>query len=92
MDNAKKVSYEFRNRPKPPLETAIWWLEHVIATGGAPLTKSYSTVLPWYIYYSLDVYATFVCIFTISILSWIWILRKLFFNKKPKLIKKIKKL
>ncbi|GAB0095864.1 UDP-glucuronosyltransferase [Sergentomyia squamirostris] len=73
--NAKKVSYAYRNRLKNPLETAVWWAEHVIKTGGAPLSKSSSIYLPWYIYHSLDVIFTLILVSVIFLMSWIWFLR-----------------
>ncbi|KAJ6648180.1 UDP-glycosyltransferase UGT5 [Pseudolycoriella hygida] len=30
--NAKKVSFSFKNRPQHPIETAVWWVEHVAST------------------------------------------------------------
>lgn len=65
QENIREVSYAFKNRPKPPLETAIWWVEHVAKTKGARLTKSQSTYLPRYAYHCIDIYAF---IFTILFL------------------------
>lgn len=55
MENAKRVSFSYRNRPQSAVESAVWWSEHVVATSGLPLAKSYSTELPWYSYYLIDV-------------------------------------
>ncbi|XP_053692404.1 UDP-glycosyltransferase UGT5-like [Sabethes cyaneus] len=55
MENAKRVSFSYRNRPQSAVETAVWWCEHVVATGGLPLGKSYAIELPWYSYYLIDV-------------------------------------
>lgn len=41
---------------------AIWWVEHVAATKGAPFTKSSSTFLSGYVYHSLDIYTLFLSI------------------------------
>lgn len=76
QENAKKVSYSYRNRPQQPLGTAIWHIEHVAATRGLPLAKSYSRTLPNYAYYNLDVYATISAVLLISTVSWIFLLCK----------------
>lgn len=62
MRKAKQVSYEYRNRPKGAIESAVWWTEHVAATKGFPLGDTYAKNLPMYVYYSLDVYATFAVV------------------------------
>lgn len=76
QENAKKVSYSYRNRPQPALETAIWHIENVVATHGLPLAKSNSRKLPVYVYYSFDIYATILSVILISTASWIFIVRK----------------
>lgn len=78
-DNAKRLSYSFRNRNQLPIDTAIWWVEHVAETSGAPLLKSHSIFMPAYAYYSLDAYAAVIG-FIVSIVCIIWILRKVFKN------------
>ncbi|XP_055375679.1 UDP-glycosyltransferase UGT5-like [Condylostylus longicornis] len=75
MDAAKAVSYSFKNRPQKALETAIWWVEHVGKTEGAPFTKSVSTFMPWYSYNCLDIYLFFIFMIISSIMSWIALTR-----------------
>jgi predicted RND superfamily exporter protein len=58
--NAEKLSRLFRDRPQPPLETAIFWTEYVIRHGGAPHLRSAATDLTWYQYLLLDVVAVIV--------------------------------
>uniref|UniRef100_A0A7G3B246 UDP-glucuronosyltransferase n=1 Tax=Lutzomyia longipalpis TaxID=7200 RepID=A0A7G3B246_LUTLO len=94
LTNAKRVSYAYRNRPKNPLDTAVWWAEHVIKTGGAPLTRSHSIHLPWYIYHSLDVIATLLVGLLTFLGAWIWFLRRIFGSgrrKQPTNRDKVKK-
>lgn len=76
LENARKVSYSYRNRQKTPLETAIWWVEYVAATKGAPLLKSHSINMSTFTYYSFDVYATFAIILFLIISPFIYIARK----------------
>lgn len=75
QENAKTVSYSFKNRAQHPLETAIWWVEHVAATRGAPLTTSHSTFMSWYEYHSVDVVALIVSGLTLMVAIWIWMVR-----------------
>lgn len=76
QENAKKVSFSYRNRPQKPIETAVWWVEHVAATGGAPLTKSISTYLPGYIYHSVDICLTFLPILLLCLIGWTYVIVK----------------
>jgi len=56
-DAAKVVSHSFNHRPQQALHTAIWWVEHVAHTGGAPLLKPSAVEMSRFVYYSLDCYA-----------------------------------
>lgn len=78
LENAKAVSRSFRKRPKSPLETAIWWVEYVIELKGAPLTKSISSQMSTFTYYSLDVYTLFIVLLVILsfVCRWIFNLGK----------------
>lgn len=78
QDNARKVAYSFNNRIKTPLETAIWWVEHVAKTRGAPLTQSYAVFMSGFVYHSLDVICILVGIVLAIVGSWWWFLRRCF--------------
>lgn len=91
-ENAKKLSYEFRNRNQAPLTTAIWWAEHVAATGGAPLLKSHSIYMPAFAFYSLDAYAIVFIFVIVCILCVILILKKIFGHKERNTIESKSKL
>lgn len=86
QENAKKISFSFRNRIKSPQETAVWWVEYVAATKGAPLIKSPSIHMSIFTYYSFDVYVSLTVIVMLTIGFWIWLF-KMFRNKKKKLLK-----
>lgn len=88
--NANKVSYSYKNRPQPVMETAIWWIEYVAATGGGVLTKSYASELPWYVYESFDIHVVIFTVLSICIFSWICILRMLFGSSRSSKNKKEK--
>ena len=85
--NAKLIAYSYVNRIQTPKETAVWWVEHVIKTRGAPLTKSHSTFMSIIEYHSLDVYALFLVVFLVTVASWIWVLRKICGKKSPEKLK-----
>ena len=75
QQNVEEVSYEFNNRLTTPSKTAVWWVEHVAKTKGAPLTKSCSVFLSGFVYYSLDIYAVIGIVFAASVYCWIVTLR-----------------
>ncbi|XP_030384149.1 UDP-glucuronosyltransferase 1-3 [Scaptodrosophila lebanonensis] len=71
--HVKHSTAAFRQRPQPPLELALWWIEHVIDSGGAPLAQSVARHINWLIYNSLDVYLFLLCV----IFLILWALRLL---------------
>lgn len=74
---AHKVQYSFRNRQNTPQQTAVWWVEHIAATAGAPLTKSHAVHMGAFEYHSLDVYAFLLAAVLTIVGSWIWLVRRL---------------
>lgn len=90
QENAKKVSYSFRNRLNSPLETAIWWAEHVAATGGAGLVKPYGTNLPGYIYHSFDIYTVLVGGFVAVLAIFFWAIQWCCCRQRPNFETKLK--
>lgn len=88
-DNANKVSFSFKNREKNLTKTAVWWVEYVAATHGAPLLKSNSINLSALTYYSFDIYVTILAIVLIVNISWIYVtkyvLKKWFNQDKSKI-------
>ncbi len=54
LENARKVSYSFKNQQNTPAESAVWWTEYVAKTNGAPLLQSHSKYLTTFVYYSFD--------------------------------------
>ncbi|XP_069964141.1 UDP-glycosyltransferase UGT5 isoform X1 [Bactrocera oleae] len=86
MDNAKAVSFSYRLRPQSALETAIWWVEYVAKTEGAPLTKAHAVHVSRFVYYSLDIYLFIAAILFISVVSWSFICSRLC-SRSPKAAK-----
>ncbi|XP_017471788.1 PREDICTED: UDP-glucuronosyltransferase 1-1-like [Rhagoletis zephyria] len=86
MDNAKAVSFSYKHRPQTALESAIWWVEYVAKTEGAPLTKADAVFLSRFVYYSMDVYLFVGMVLFITILSWSFICGKIC-ARRPKIEK-----
>ncbi|XP_049309950.1 UDP-glucosyltransferase 2-like [Bactrocera dorsalis] len=85
-DNAKAVSSSYKNRPQNPLETAIWWVEYVAKTKGAPLIKAHAVHVSRFVYHSWGIYLFLVAIILISVVSWTFICTKLW-SRRPKAVK-----
>lgn len=66
--NAVRTSQAFRERPLSPLDTALWWIEHVISTGGFVLGRSYAVEMSWFTYHSVDVLLPVLIL--LAILLW----------------------
>ncbi|XP_022232574.2 UDP-glucosyltransferase 2 [Drosophila obscura] len=67
-DKVRRSAKAFRERPQSPLELAIWWIEHVIDTRGAPLLENRARHINWFVYNSIDVYL--ICLAVIGIPLW----------------------
>lgn len=94
QQSAKELSERFRDRPMPPLETAIYWVEYVARHKGAHFMKTAAVNMPFYQYYLLDVIAFILAILSVVfylnflILRMIW--RKIGAFLKPKQKSKVK--
>lgn len=67
--SVKQISYAFKNRPMDPLELGVWWVEHIIKTGGSPLTKTIGSEFSWLKYFSVDV--MIVIGILLGLLAWL---------------------
>ncbi|XP_047118228.1 UDP-glycosyltransferase UGT5-like [Schistocerca piceifrons] len=75
-ERAKQLSQLFRDRPRPPLEEAVYWVEYVIRHRGAPHLRSAALDLAWYQYLLLDVAACVVAVAVSLMLAIYWLLRR----------------
>ncbi|XP_017052945.1 UDP-glycosyltransferase UGT5 [Drosophila ficusphila] len=82
-ERAKQVASAYNNRIQDPLETAIWWVEHVAETKGAPLIQSRAVHLSRFVYYSLDVYLVVALILLLPVITLMGLIR-LCRRRKPK--------
>ena len=48
MDNARKLSKAYRDRPFTPVETAVWWTEYAARADNLPYLRSEATKMPWW--------------------------------------------
>ncbi|XP_061670587.1 UDP-glucuronosyltransferase 2C1-like isoform X2 [Syngnathoides biaculeatus] len=55
-NNMQRLSRLHRDLPMPPLDNALFWIGFVIRHKGAAHLQTESYKLPWYTYYSVDVY------------------------------------
>lgn len=72
-ENAKIACDRYRDRLRPPLETAIHWVKHVAKNKGAPQMRMVAVDLPFYVLYNLDVWAFVLCF----VCATLWILKSI---------------
>ncbi|CAG9854539.1 unnamed protein product [Phyllotreta striolata] len=60
MNNAKRRSVLFHDRPMKPIDTMVYWTEYVARHRGAPHLRVAGLDLPWYKYFLVDVIVIFV--------------------------------
>lgn len=87
---AKEVASSYNNRIQGPLETAIWWVEHVAETKGAPLTQPSAVHLSRFVYYSLDVYSVVALSLLLPVITLLGLIR-MFKRREPKGDRKLKR-
>lgn len=65
-DNVRGNVDYFKDRPKPALATAIYWVEYVLRHNGAKHMQSQAVYLNWFQYHSLDVIGFLALVLYIS--------------------------
>ncbi|MEQ2253632.1 hypothetical protein ILYODFUR_034220 [Ilyodon furcidens] len=70
--NIQRLSQLHRDRPMPPMDTAIFWIEYVIRNKGAAHLQPAGFSLPWYSYFCLDVAVVVLVLIGTSI--WVSVL------------------
>lgn len=58
--NAKKLAGRFRDRLVSPIDTAVYWIEHIGKHGGGQHMRSLAIDMPFYQYFLLDVIAFYI--------------------------------
>lgn len=72
---AEAASTLFKDNSENPMNEAMFWIEHVIRTGGAKYLKSSSVDLCWSQYMMIDVGLFYFAIFAVSFLTWVMIIK-----------------
>ncbi|XP_066137700.1 UDP-glycosyltransferase UGT5-like [Euwallacea fornicatus] len=80
--NVKQRSRLFHDRPMPPMETAVYWVNYIIRHGGAPHLKVAGINLPWYKYFMVDVIGFLILVILLILFSLKFAFKKIF--KRPK--------
>ncbi|KAK7869407.1 hypothetical protein R5R35_000703 [Gryllus longicercus] len=69
---AKRLSAVFHDRPRPPMEEAVYWTEYVIRHGGAHHLRSAALEVGWWQYLLLDVAAALAAAAAlVAALAWL---------------------
>lgn len=84
------VAVAFRDRMHSPAETAVWWVEHVAKTGGAPFAKSSAINLSALEYHSLDVLLVLISTIILFNVVFVFIIKKVCCSKRRNVAKKQK--
>ena len=69
-ENAKTISKRYRDQPKRPLETAIYWVEYVARHNGALHMHSAGQDLNFIAYHNIDI-LLIVIVFLVSLFIFI---------------------
>ena len=81
------------DQPLKPIDTAIYWIEHVIRHQGAPHFRNAGLDLMWYQRHMVDAYAFLGFVVVVGSVAFFVVLKKitsLCFTQKPKVTKKKK--
>ncbi|KAF7278195.1 hypothetical protein GWI33_008689 [Rhynchophorus ferrugineus] len=55
IENSKKISRRYHDRPMRPIDTAVYWIEYVIRNKGAEYLRVAGRKQPWYQFFLIDV-------------------------------------
>ncbi|KAK7870747.1 hypothetical protein R5R35_009897 [Gryllus longicercus] len=82
LEQAKRVSQEFHDRPQKPLETVLYWTDYVLRHKGAPHLQSYAAKMPLAQYLLLDVIAVLSIVPLLTVTTSILLICCFFRRKK----------
>ncbi|XP_061733690.1 UDP-glucuronosyltransferase 2C1-like [Nerophis ophidion] len=77
--NMQRLSRLHRDQPIAPLDNAMFWIEFVMRHKGAAHLRTESYKMPWYTYYSVDVYLFVAGVF-LAVLIMFWITIKCLYS------------
>ncbi|XP_051536576.1 UDP-glucuronosyltransferase 2C1-like [Myxocyprinus asiaticus] len=64
-ENAMRLSRTHHDRPRKPLDEAVFWIEFIMRNKGAKHLRVEAHSLTWYQYHCLDVFAFLITIVTV---------------------------
>uniref|UniRef100_A0A096M9W7 UDP-glucuronosyltransferase n=1 Tax=Poecilia formosa TaxID=48698 RepID=A0A096M9W7_POEFO len=67
--NMQRLSRLHRDQPMKPIDTALFWIEFAIRHQGAAHLRTESHRLPWYSYYSVDVFLFFLFVVACKLMT-----------------------
>ncbi|XP_060530807.1 UDP-glycosyltransferase UGT5-like [Cylas formicarius] len=79
----KALSERFKDRPQSPIDTAIYWVEHVTRHKGGYHMRSAAIDLPFYQYFLFDVVA-FLAVLILTFVYIVYLSLKFFLSFRPK--------
>lgn len=80
-----------REQPVPPLDLAMYWIEHVVKYGGASYLKSAGVRLGWMQSYLLDVIAFLIVLAVVFVYVSYFVIKQLIrFCRRKLITKKLK--
>ena len=82
LENAKKTSKRFKDRPLTPQQEVVFWTEYVARNEGASFLRAAGNDLNFFQFYLLDVYFAFLLALGITFIGLKFTLLKLFENSK----------
>lgn len=86
--NIQRLSRIHKDKPEPPMDTAVFWTEYVIRNRGASHLKSAGVDLPWYSYFCLDVAAVATVLTGALVWAFTFICKVLCCRRADKKVKK----
>nr|XP_003699462.1 PREDICTED: UDP-glucuronosyltransferase 2B15-like [Megachile rotundata] len=89
MENARKLSKAFRDRPMTPLDTAVWWTEYIGRGNGLPYVRSERVNMSWVARNLVDVAAFLIAIVLLALYILYRYINHLFSRNQMKKYKKI---
>ena len=86
-----ELSKIFNDRQSKPLDTATWWVEHLLNHKlNSEILYSYAVELNWFVFYSLDVIAILLAMLVVNILFVTKALKAVLRKNKPAKYDKLK--
>ncbi|XP_078686597.1 UDP-glucuronosyltransferase 2C1-like [Branchiostoma floridae x Branchiostoma belcheri] len=65
QENVDRAARILADQPTPPMDRAMWWIEHLTRHGGLPHLRTRAHTIPFHQYFLLDVIAFFVAVLAV---------------------------